>query len=107
MQWRKWAGVESLERRRMLSLSVTDAVALENGGQIDFAVQLSEPAWIRVPIQFVVRAQSAGRADLVEMRGQGQINAGETSGIISIGIKDDAIYEGNETFSIKLIAPGV
>src|SRR5690349_12429062 len=90
MQGKRWAGVESLEQRRMLSLALGDASAAENSGHIDFQVALNEPAWIRVPIQYVVRARTAGRGDLVTMRGAGQINAGESSATISIGIKDDA-----------------
>lgn len=81
--------------------------AREDAGTITFPVTLSEPSANDVEVLYVPTADSAVPGEDVD-GGQGSvvIPAGQTQGTITIGLVDDDMVEGTETFGLELVAIG-
>ena len=85
-------------------LSVADARASEGeDAAVDFAVTLSRAAAGEVTVEYVTRDGTAlAGEDYTGTRGTLTFAAGETEKTVSVPILDDAIDEGEETFTLKL-----
>ncbi|MXW36355.1 MAG: hypothetical protein F4Z60_13050 [Chloroflexi bacterium] len=87
-------------------LSVADAEATEGeDAAVVFTVTLSRAASGEVSVDYVTRNGTATAGeDYTRTRGTLTFAAGVTEGTVSVPILDDAIDEGEETFTLKLTA---
>ena len=85
-------------------LSVADARASEGqDAAVDFAVTLSRAASSEVTVEYVTQDGTAVTGeDYTRTRGTLTFAPGETEKTVSVPILDDAIDEGEETFTLKL-----
>ncbi len=88
------------------SLSINDINPSENAGTADFTVSLSEVSGKDASVSYVATSGTAlVGVDFTYTLGVVTIPAGQLSGVISVPLLDDAIYEGNENFSVDLTSP--
>ena len=86
------------------ALSVADARAEEGSDEtIDFAVSLSREAHASVTVDYTTAAGSATAGeDYTRRSGTLSFAAGETEKTVAVPVLDDAIDEGEETFTLRL-----
>ena len=88
------------------AVSIGDARAAENDGEIFFEVSLSAPSPRQITVDFRTEDGTAtARDDYVAVSGSLTFAGGETSGTISVSVLDDALDEADETFAVLLSAP--
>ena len=87
-----------------VALSVADASAREGAGAtVDFAVTLSRAASGKVTVTYATRDGTARKGkDYRKAKGTLAFAAGETAKTVSVAILDDAVDEGEETFTLVL-----
>ena len=96
---------------RLPEISIEDATeGAEEGGSISFTLTLTEFARrgaTATTIQFTLLQDSstADADDFTQSSGNAIIALYDTYGTVSVITEDDTVYEGNETFTIKLINP--
>ncbi len=79
----------------------------EAAGTATYTVTLSNPATATVSVNYATVAGSATEGvDYVASVGTLTFAPGTTSQTVTVTIADDAVYEGPETFSVTLSAPG-
>jgi hypothetical protein len=85
------------------SLTVNDVAVSEGSGHAAFTVSLSGPSPTVVTVEYATAdgtAQAGG--DYTATSGTLTIPVGDTIATVSVPITDDALYEGDETFSLNL-----
>jgi hypothetical protein len=88
------------------TLTIGNASASEAAGTMTFNVTLSEISDSDVTVGYTTKAGAAAAgSDYSTTSGTLTIKAGSTSGVITVAIVNDAVYEGNETFSVVLSNP--
>ncbi len=97
-------GAGTIENDDVMSVTVDDATVLE-GGNLEFAVTLSNPVDVDTVLTYSTGDGSATTADS-DYTGQAAqtitISAGDTSGTITVATTDDNKVELDETVSISL-----
>ena len=77
----------------------------EEAGPAEITLNLSNPTTQSVQVTFSTATDSATSADFTEYaRDTVTISPEETTGMIRIPIKSDLIQEGNEEFTVNIIA---
>lgn len=87
------------------TLSIGSTSALESQGMVSFVVTLSQASASKVTVRFGTANGSAvaGRTgDYTATSGTLTFNPGETSKIISVAVRNDAVVEADETFFMDL-----
>lgn len=88
------------------AVSIADASAVENASAINFTLTLSAPATTASTVAWTtVNGSAAGGQDFVAANGTVTFAVGATTATVSVALQDDAVYEGNEQFSIALSSP--
>lgn len=86
--------------------SINNVDVNEGAGSAVFTITLDKASTSPVTIQYATQAGSASAGgDFTPASGSVTFNPGETSKTVSVPIKNDAVYEGAEQFSVKLSAP--
>ena len=91
-----------------LSLSITDATAFEDAGQIEFIVSLNAlfPSSKAVSFDYLTISDSAiAGTDYTSKAGRATIASGELTTSILIDISDDSLIENDETFELVISSP--
>ena len=83
-------------------LYIDDVITSEGAGVARAVVSLSQPAAVDVQVDYKTVANTAVTVDYTSVSGTLTIKAGETNGIITVALNDDAVLEGVEAFSIEL-----
>ena len=88
-------------------VSVADASIVEGEmgalSPLEFRVALSEASEQDVTVRYVIRSGTAiDGLDYWGSTGQVTIGAGRTSGLIGMNVKDDILWEGDETLTVEL-----
>ena len=88
-----------------VSVSVADARAREGSDEtIDFAVTLSRAASATVAVAYATADGSAtAGSDYTARKGELTFDPGETEKMVRVPVLDDAIDEGEETFTLRLV----
>jgi chitinase len=90
-------------------VSIGDAFVVEENAEsvfMQFPVSLAGAgASDHVTVDYATVADSAGSKDFGATTGTVTFNPGQTTGTISVSVKGDLIYEGDETFFVKLSSP--
>ncbi len=103
---RKLVSALSATVRGPVALSVADAKANEADEAIAFTVSLSRAAAGEVTVDYATRDGTAvAGEDYTFTRGTLRFAAGELEKTVSVPLLDDAIDEGEETFTLKLTNP--
>ena len=90
--------------RGPVALSVADARANEADDSLEFTVSLSRAASGEVTVDYATRDGTAKAGeDYTFMRGTLRFAAGELEKTVPVPILDDALDEGEETFTLKLM----
>ena len=92
-----------------VSVSVADARAEEGTDEtIDFAVTLSRASSATVAVAYATADSSAtAGSDYTARKGELTFDPGETGKTVRVPVLDDAVDEGEETFTLRLVnAPG-
>ena len=90
--------------RGPVALSVADARANEADEALEFTVSLSRAASGEVTVDYATRDGTATAGeDYTFMRGTLRFAAGELDKTVPVPILDDALDEGEETFTLKLM----
>ncbi len=88
------------------TLSVTNASAPENAGRMHFRISLSERAQNSVSITVTTSSEAGDTAtegvDYLSAEAEFEIPFGEAGTVIAVPIYDDALVEGNETFTLTV-----
>ncbi|MBW2065872.1 MAG: hypothetical protein JRJ03_13215, partial [Deltaproteobacteria bacterium] len=88
------------------TITINDVTVDENAGTADFTVTLSVAAEDDVTVDYATSDGTAtAGSDYSATSGTLTINAGDTSGTISVPITDDAMIELAETFYVNLSSP--
>ena len=89
------------------TISIGDASLSESGGNMIFTVTQSAASGVNTTFQYSTAdvTATAGSDYTGATNAPGQITAGNTTTTISIPILPDAIYEGDETFTVTLNTP--
>ena len=90
------------------SLSITDATAFENAGQIEFTVSLNAlfPGSKAVTFNYRTIGDSAvAGTDYTSKAGSATIASGELTTSILINISNDTLVEDDETFYLEISSP--
>lgn len=85
--------------------SINDVDVNEGAGSATFTITLDKASTSPVTIQYGTQEGSARDGDFSPRSGSVTFNPGETSKTVSVSIKNDAVYEGAEQFTVKLSAP--
>lgn len=85
--------------------SIDDIVVNEGSGTATFTVTLDKPSTGIVTIPFATRIDTAKTGDFTPATGTLTFQPGELSKTIKVAITNDAIYEGEERFSVQLGSP--
>ena len=101
---RKLANTVTASVRGPVAVSVADAEAQEGvDAAVSFAVTLSRAASGAVEVDYATRDGTAmAGEDYTATRGTLAFAAGETSMTVEVPLLDDALDEGDETFTLKL-----
>ena len=101
---RKLTGTVTVTVRGPVAVSVADAEAQEGANAaVSFAVTLSRAASREVAVDYATRDGTAKAGeDYTFTRGTLTFAAGDTSMTVEVPILDDALDEGDETFTLKL-----
>ena len=101
---RKLVSALSATVRGPVALSVADAKANEADDAIAFTVTLSRAASGEVTVDYATRDGTAKAGeDYTRTRGTLTFAAGELAKTVSVPLLDDAVDEGAETFTLKLM----
>ncbi|EMV4499152.1 hypothetical protein AAC861_003796, partial [Vibrio cholerae] len=98
------------------SVSITEAVSVNEGSTASFDVSLSKAAAVDVSVKLetlygtatadditsIVVKDASGNVVAVNPDGSYTIKAGETKLVVEVATKDDGIYEGDEQLSLKV-----
>lgn len=93
------------------SLSASDTSGDETpGGEVVFAVTMSQPSTLAVTVGFETQIDTSGTfpaaaGDFGATSGVLEFAPGETSKAVTVSIADDAVYENDETFRLRLFDP--
>lgn len=88
------------------AVSVADASEDETAGSINFTLTLSTPATTTSTVNWTaVNGSATGGQDFVAANGTVTFEAGAATANVSVLLLDDAVYEGNEQFTIALSSP--
>jgi len=88
------------------SISIDDIVILEEAGQAQLTISLSEPTTTSVFVDYATTDQDAVEGeDYQALSGSANFPAGQTSVTITLPIIDDQIDETDEVFVVNLTAP--
>lgn len=88
------------------TLSIADAQANEGAGTMVFTVTLDQPSALPVTVQYTTLDGSAtGGLDYTPVTGTLTFAPGTTSQTITVPVLNDAVYEGPETFTVRLSDP--
>lgn len=85
--------------------SINDVDVNEGAGSATFTITLNKASTSPVTIKYGTQEGSARDGDFSPTSGSVTFNPGETSKTVSVPIKNDAVYEGAEQFTLKLSAP--
>ena len=101
---RKLTNTPTATVRGPAALSVADARAEEGTDEtIDFAVSLSREAHASVTVEYTTADGSATAGeDYTRTSGMLSFAAGETEKTVAVPVLDDAVDEGEETFTLRL-----
>ena len=101
---RKLSNTVTATVRGPVAVSVADAEAQEGAGAaVAFRVSLNRAASSAVTVDYATRdGTAAAGEDYAFTRGTLSFAAGETEKSVEVPILDDALDEGNETFTLKL-----
>jgi len=89
-----------------LSFSAASSVVAEAAGSVDLTVNLSVASTADVTVDYATTdGTAAAGADYTATSGTLTIPAGQLSGTITVPILDDAVFEGDEDFSLTLSNP--
>jgi hypothetical protein len=84
-------------------LSIRDASALENAGQLSFTVNLSAVSGRDVEVSYATQNGSAqAGSDYEQTSGTLRIPAGQNAGTITVALQDDELPENIEVFTLQL-----
>ena len=85
-------------------LAIADATGAEDDGAVEFTVTRSGATGAAATADWTVSTsgKTAEDADFTTLSGTVTVAAGATTQTISVPLADDAIYEGDETFTITL-----
>ena len=87
-------------------LSIGDVVKAENDGVFTFTVTLLPVSILETSVEFTTTAATAQAPnDYTAISGTIRILAGETSATIAVSIVDEALVEGDESFTVDLANP--
>ncbi len=86
------------------SLAVGDSSGIE-GNVLGFVVTLSPAQSSTVTVSYATAYGSAASTDFYATAGTLTFSAGQTSKIVAVSTKDNAIFEGTETFMLNLSGP--
>ena len=97
----------TIENDDLLSLSITDATALESAGSIKFTVSLSEsfPGNIVSFDYATIAGNAIADLDYTSISDTTSIQAGDTTAEIIIAIINDSLVEDDETFYLEISNP--
>ena len=87
-------------------VSVDDAKA-DEGEEVKFKVTLSKASTSDVTVEYevvIAAGNSASPGDVALGKGTLTIPAGQTSGTVSVATTQDAVREGTETFTLRLLS---
>lgn len=84
------------------NITIEDASADEDDGEIVFTVSLSSPASETLDVDYSTENQTANNDDYTSGSGTIQFSIGESEKTISISISVDELEEEDETFLVKL-----
>ena len=89
------------------TLSIADASVAENAGSVALTISLSAASDVAVTVVYATAdgTAKAGSDYIGVASTTATIAVGSTSATVSVTILDDAIYEGDETFSLDLSGP--
>lgn len=86
--------------------SINNVDVNEGAGSAVFTITLDNPSTSPVTIQYTTQEGSASsHGDFTPTSGSVTFNPGETSKSVTVPVKNDAVYEGSEQFTVKLSAP--
>jgi YD repeat-containing protein len=86
------------------SLSVSNA-SITEGGNMTFFVNLSAAHTSSVSVNYATADNSAGSADYYAVSGTLTFSPGQTGKSVVVTTRQDAIFEGDETFYLNLSSP--
>jgi uncharacterized repeat protein (TIGR01451 family) len=89
-------------------IAIGDTSILEGdsgSNDVTFTLTLSDPVTNTVRVNFVTQANTAAALDFVTQSGQAVFEPGVTSQVVSVAVRGDTLYEGNELFYLTLSAP--
>jgi len=86
-------------------LSIANAIGSESDGTMTFTVNLSRASAIPVAVNYTTVSGTATGNDYTATSGTLTIEAGSTSGTITVNIANDGVSEENETFTVLLSSP--
>ena len=88
------------------SVSVADTSVREDAGPAGFEVRLSEPAPAEVTVAWATGDGTAvAPADYTAASGTVVFTPGQVTALVPVTVVDDAVYEGDETFTLTLSEP--
>ncbi|MBI2732557.1 MAG: type I secretion C-terminal target domain-containing protein [Aquabacterium sp.] len=85
--------------------SINNVDVNEGAGSAVFTITLDKASTSPVTIQYGTQEGTARDGDFSPTSGTVTFNPGETSKTVSVPIKNDAVYEGAEAFTVKLSSP--
>jgi hypothetical protein len=98
-------GIGTITNDDLPSASIDDPTAAENGGTMTFTVSLDASSPTDAVMTYATAAGTAtAGSDYTTTTGTLTIAAGSTTGTIGVPVLDDAIYEGDETLTMNLVA---
>jgi hypothetical protein len=88
------------------TITIDDPTVAENGGPATFTISLDAAADVDVTVDYTTNDGTAtAGADYTAKSGTKTIPAGATSATVNVQVDDDALYEGDESFTLDLSNP--
>jgi hypothetical protein len=98
-------GIGTITNDDVPSASIDDPTVAENGGTMTFTVSLDVSSPTDAVMTYATAAGTAtAGSDYTTTTGTLTIPSGSTTGTIDVPVLDDAVYEGDETFTMNLVA---
>ena len=98
-------GIGTITNDDLPSASIDDPTVAENGGTMTFTVSLDVSSPTDAVMTYATAAGTAtAGSDFTTTTGTLTIPAGSTTGTIDVPVLDDAVYEGDETLTVNLVA---
>ena len=92
-----------LDNDPLVSLSVDDPAALESSGSLSFTLSLSAPSGKLITLSYATGDGTAtAPGDYASRSGALIFQPGEVSKTVAVGLVDDQLVEGDETFTLSL-----